>query len=264
LSTLGTGGLFALSMGPPQSSRALILRTRAYGESDRIVSFLTEDHGKLTGIAKGARNSRRRFANCLNPFTLVRVHYRQRPAASMVFMDSCDLLSLPGNLCDPVKFAYASYLVELVDFLTAEGQPAREVFTLLGGGLEALRSGPATTGFLRSFELHLLAETGFAPRLGECDACSQPLPHDAVACFDRSTGALLCAGCAPARDGLLTVSSAARTCLEAFLQTSPEAAREIRVAPPVRAETADLLSHWLALHLPRPLKSVGLIAALVG
>jgi recombinational DNA repair protein (RecF pathway) len=34
---------------------ALVLRTRPYGESDRIVTFITEQHRKLTGIAKGAR-----------------------------------------------------------------------------------------------------------------------------------------------------------------------------------------------------------------
>ena len=264
MSTLGAGGLFAGSMGPPQSSRALILRTRAYGESDRIVSFLTEDFGKLTGIAKGARNSRRRFANCLNPFTLVRVHFRQRAGATMVFMDSCDLLSLPGNLCEPVKFAYASYLVELVDFLTVEGNPSHEAFALLGGALESLRDGPATAGFLRSFELHLLAEAGFAPRLGECDTCARPLAQGAPAHFDRSSGALLCGACGGDRDGLVTVSADALASLFQFLDVPPETARAIRIAPAVRAETAALLSDWLALHLPRPLKSVGLIAALAG
>lgn len=264
MSTLGAGGLFAATMGPPQSSRALILRTRAYGESDRIVSFLTEDHGKLTGIAKGARNSRRRFANCLNPFTLVRVHFRQRRAATMVFMDSCDLLTLPGNLCDPVKFAYASYLVELVDFLTVEALPVHEVFDLLGGGLAALRSGPATAAFLRSFELHLLAATGFAPRLGACDACSRPLAGDEPSRFDRASGALLCVACGASRDDLIDVSAAARASLEHCLAVAPDAARTLRLAADVRTETAALLGHWLALHLPRPLKSVGLIAALAG
>ena len=110
-------------MGPSQTTEAIILRTRAYAESDKIVTFLSDDAGKLTGIAKGAKNSRRRFANCLDPFTRVRVHFRTRPGASLVFMDSCDLLRPPGALVDPAKFAYGSYLVELVDQLTAEAHP---------------------------------------------------------------------------------------------------------------------------------------------
>src|SRR5947207_14962423 len=104
-------------MGVSQSSAAIILRSRAYGESDKIVTFLTEDAGKLTGIAKGAKNSRRRFANCLDPFTRVRVHFRIRPGASLVFMDSCDLLQAPTLMATPAKLAYGSYLIELVDQL---------------------------------------------------------------------------------------------------------------------------------------------------
>jgi len=264
LSTLAGGGFFVASMGPPLTNRALILRTRAYGESDRIVSFLSEDYGKLTGIAKGARNSRRRFVNCLNPFTLVRVHFRQRRAATMVFMDSCDLLSLPGPLSDPLKFAYASYLVELVDLLTVEGQPVAELFDLLGSALEGLRQGPATAGFLRSFELRLLGDVGFAPRLGNCNACQRELVAGEEAFFDRQDGALACVRCGASRDGLLPVSAAALATLSQLVELSPEEARQLRLAAPVRAETATLVGHWLALHLPRPLKSVGLIAAFAG
>ena len=56
-----------------------VLHARPYGESDRIVTFITEKHGKLTGIAKGARNSRRRFGGTLEPFVHVRVVFQQRP-----------------------------------------------------------------------------------------------------------------------------------------------------------------------------------------
>src|ERR1700675_2473168 len=57
------------AVGPSQSHEAIVLRSRPYGESDKIVSFLTADAGKLTGIAKGAKNSRGGFANSLHPFT---------------------------------------------------------------------------------------------------------------------------------------------------------------------------------------------------
>ena len=249
-------------MGPPQSSRALILRTRAYGESDRIVTFLAEDHGKLTGIAKGARNSKRRFANCLNPFTLVRVHFRQRRSATLVFMDSCDLLRLPDTLAEPLKFAYGSYLVELVDLLTVEAEPVPKTFHLLADALDALRSGPATPAFLRSFELHLLADAGFAPRLDGCDSCQEELAAGTPCGFDATTGALLCSTCKTRRENLVDVSEAVRAALVRLIDLDPAAARSLRLQEGVRGETADLLGRWLSLHLPRPLKSLGLIESL--
>ena len=60
---------------------AVVVRARVFGESDKIVTFLTRDLGKVTGIAKGAKRSKRRFVNVLEPFTHVSLRLRQRPAS---------------------------------------------------------------------------------------------------------------------------------------------------------------------------------------
>src|ERR1700692_1225758 len=57
---------------------ALILRTYTLGESDRIVVFLTRDRGKKRGVAKNARQSRRRFGGALEPMTCGRVAYVEK------------------------------------------------------------------------------------------------------------------------------------------------------------------------------------------
>ena len=57
---------------------AFVLRVLDYGESDRIVTFYTEDFGKLKGIAKGAKRSRRRFANALEPFSCLEILFSRR------------------------------------------------------------------------------------------------------------------------------------------------------------------------------------------
>src|SRR5438067_9627088 len=75
------------------ATSALVLRTRPYGESDRIVTLITEQHGKLVGIAKGAKNSRRRFAGTLEPFVRIRVVFRQR-ASELVFLLRCELVGV--------------------------------------------------------------------------------------------------------------------------------------------------------------------------
>jgi len=248
-------------MGPPQSSRALILRTRAYGESDRIVCFLSEDFGKLSGIAKGARNSRRRFANCLNPTTLVRVHFRSRQSAGLVFMDSCDLLVLPGALVEPLKLAYAGYLIELVDLLTEEGLAVPELFHLLEEGLEGLRSGPATSSFLRCFELGVLRGAGFEPRLDRCAGCDREL-DGAESFLDPRHGTLTCEACVGDRVMLVTVPLAVLERLRHLNLQRPTEVQSLRWAGADAAIGAHVLGELLRQHLPRPLKSVTMIAAL--
>ena len=251
-------------MGPPQTSEAIVLRTRAYGESDKIVTFLTHDAGKLTGIAKGAKNSRRRFANCLDPFTRVRVHYRNRPGASMVFMDSCELLQAPGVLSDPRKFAYASYLVELVDQLTGDGHPVTEIFALLGEGLEALRGGPATSAFLRVFELQLLRHAGYEPQLQHCGRCSRSLDPVERVLVDPAHGSIVCAACAGSAASLIPVAGETLSVLVSIKSAALRETHGRRLTGATATEAAQLMGHFLAQHLPRPLRSVKLIAALAG
>ena len=70
---------------------AVVVRTRAFGESDKIVTFLTRDLGKIAGIAKGARRSKRRFVNVLEPFTHVDVTLRV-PRSQVRFLRSARIV----------------------------------------------------------------------------------------------------------------------------------------------------------------------------
>jgi DNA repair protein RecO len=93
---------------------AFVLHTRSFGESDRIVILITEQHGKVAGIAKGAKNSRRRFAGTLEPFVHVRAVFRQRPASDLVFLLRCELLGVFRAFTrDLDRFAAGSYVLEL-------------------------------------------------------------------------------------------------------------------------------------------------------
>src|SRR3954466_11206328 len=75
---------------PLHTSDALILRTYKLGESDRIVVFLTRDRGKKRGVAKNARQSRRRFGGALEPLTCGRVGYVERERRDLVRPDHVD------------------------------------------------------------------------------------------------------------------------------------------------------------------------------
>jgi DNA repair protein RecO (recombination protein O) len=66
-------------MRPSYATPAIVLRTRPFGESDKIVSFLTERFGKVTGIAKGALRSRKRFVNSLEPLAIINLRFQDRP-----------------------------------------------------------------------------------------------------------------------------------------------------------------------------------------
>jgi DNA repair protein RecO (recombination protein O) len=245
------------------SSRAIVLRWRAYGESDKIATFLTEDFGKLTGIAKGAKNSRRRFANSLEPLARVRVHFRQKPSANLAFLESCELLSSTAAFSDPARFAYASYLVELADQMTLEDDPVRSLYALLDEALAALEHGPATAAFLRGFELQLLTRAGFEPHLDSCTRCGRRWPEGEPVALSLSHGTFACTQCRREEDGTVAIEAALLPRLAELKQLPLVACRE-RGLGALGREASQLTGHLLALHLTRPLRSVKLIDQLAG
>ncbi len=136
-------------MAEAQTSKAVIFRTWDLGESDLLVSFFTPDKGRLKGVAKAARKSRRRFVNCLDHFSLVRLEYEPRRASELFLIHSGKLVEgFPCIRNDFQAFSLAGYFVELTEALFAQQDPAPEAFDLLvatlaslehGGGRELLR-----------------------------------------------------------------------------------------------------------------------------
>jgi DNA repair protein RecO (recombination protein O) len=240
------------------SGRAIVLRWRSYGESDKIATLLTEDFGKLTGIAKGAKNSRRRFANSLEPLARVRVHFRRRPHASLAFLESCELLASTAALSDPVRFAYGSYVAELADQFTIEEDPTPALFALLDQALSELERGPATTPFLRGFELQLLTHAGFEPQLEQCTRCGRAWTAGEQAALSVSHGTVSCTACRPEQEMTIAVDAGLLLRLNE-LKSLPLAACRGRGLGSWSGEAGQLTGRLLALHLPRPLRSVDLI-----
>lgn len=254
--------LAAARMPQSQSSTAIILRTRAYGDIDIIATFLTRDYGKLTGIAKGAKHSRRRFVNCLDPFSRVRVFFRQKPTTTLAFLERCELLHSGFGMAATTRFAYGSYVLELVDLLTHEADPISNVFDLLEAVLTLIESGPATSALLRCFELHLLGVLGYAPPLRSCHRCAEPFAAEGSAFYDALQDQVLCGRCGAPGPHLLRLDSATLHTM-ASLQTTPlDESRGLRMPADSARQAATFTGHLLAAHLPRPLRSLELIASL--
>src|SRR5207245_303497 len=145
------------------ATAAFVIRTRPYGESDRIVTLITETQGKVTGIAKGAKNSRRRFAGTLEPFVHIRTVFRQRPSSDLAFLVRCEFLGAFRRFTsDLERFAAGSYVLELTDRMVLGRESGREVYRLVADVLELLDAGTPIEPVLRAFELHLLAASGYA------------------------------------------------------------------------------------------------------
>ncbi len=202
-----------------ESTPAIVLRTREYGESDKIVTVLSRAEGKFSGIAKGAKRSQRRFPGTLEVFSHVTLDYKRRPHSELAFLDRAVLLQpWPRILNTLERFTAASHVVELADKMTVEAEVGDDLYVLVAATLARLNAdepGPAT---LRLFELAALHASGYRPELLRCAGCRATLADDrGPVRLIGSLGGLLCSGCRAREEGGMLLSPDALECL-GFLQ----------------------------------------------
>jgi DNA repair protein RecO (recombination protein O) len=236
---------------------AIVLRTWHFGESDKIVSLLTESHGKLTGIAKGAKRSRKRFVNSLEPFSLVNLRFQDRTHSNLVFILAADLaFGFKDLLSSLEKISFASYLVEITDGLIGEREENYLVFRHLRDGLAQLERSISLT-FLTSFELKLLKLTGYQPLLDSCRRCSKQRWDQCETRwhFSPRDGGILCESCSRLRKEAFSLSTATLEILTHLQKEKAVPASDVSTPTKVLKEIRSVIVRFIEFHMEREVKS---------
>jgi DNA repair protein RecO (recombination protein O) len=174
------------------SSEAVILRTWPVQESDLIVSFFTRDYGKIKGIAKSALKSRKRFGGALEPMTLARAWFAERPRQELVRLDQLEILRSPlSTPVDYTRTAVLSFFAETIDETLPEHDPQDAVFRLLISVLEET-SAERPWLPLTYFSLWMTRLMGWLPELNRCNQCGEPLTANQPRAFHPHTDGLFC------------------------------------------------------------------------
>jgi DNA repair protein RecO (recombination protein O) len=180
------------------SDEAFVLKTQELGENDLIVSLFTRGHGKVRGVARAARSSRRRFGGTLEPLTHVRAAWMEKPQRDLHRLDSMECVrSYAGMQSDPRVQAACAVLSEVSESFAHEGQADEKAFKLVGAILEALDGGGDPWIMVRYFEYWMLRVHGLLPDLQACAVCGSSLdagsrprvnPDGDVRCRDCARG----------------------------------------------------------------------------
>lgn len=171
----------------------VVLRTTDTKETDKILTVLSPQLGKIPVIARGARRKNSRLAAACQLLAYDELTVYKRGA--WYLLDEAATLELfPGVRRDIVQLSLASWFAELTEAVCPEEAPAPELAALLLNGLYALCYLEKDPVLVKAaFQWRLMALAGFQPFTDNCAVCGAAEP--AAPMLDVVHGVVRCGGC---------------------------------------------------------------------
>jgi len=241
-------------------SPAIVLYCLDYGESDRIVTFYTSDFGKIKGIAKGARRSKKRFSNALEPLSQGNALFSKKGSGTLAFIEGFDIIDHFANIREELeKTLISSYLIELVDKFTPEGKKNVELFHLLRNFLGLINAENPSEALIRFFEIRLLKLTGYEPVLDRCMICRKPVNEKIAYHFIVSDGGLRCNRCYQNSSSYLDVSLGTIKTLLLGKEIDMDRITRIILSDQIAKESRNILVSLICHIIGKEIKSLNVL-----
>jgi DNA repair protein RecO (recombination protein O) len=194
-----------------QKSRAIVLRRVAFGEADWIVTLFTRDAGRISGIARSARASQRRFGGALELGSIVDVRYSERGNASFVRLEEA-AVAVPtiGAMKSLARIGAVARSLCLALAFLPEREANPEKFDLLVRRIQALCEDDPKSADGLSFELEWLARCGFGPTVVCCASCGASAARGGRWSFEFDRGGIVCGSCSAMHAARVSLSEEAR------------------------------------------------------
>jgi len=242
-----------------ERTEAITLRVFKFGETSKIVTFLTRDFGRVKAIGKGVRAARPKFGAALEPFARLDLVFYRKTGRDLHLIGHADLIDGHLPLCDDVRrYGFACAVTEFLDRIVSEEEAVTEVFDEARDVLPLLGAAPheSLPYLLRAFQLRVVAALGHAPELSRCVVCGEdtrPLPV-----FSAAQGGVVCSRCRAETAGVQPIGRETREVMRAYLDEPLAGAAEKRLPPAARAELGRHVEAFLAAQFDayRGLKSL--------
>lgn len=235
-------------------AHAIVLKRIAYGETDKILTVFSREHGKLGAIAKGARRATSRLVGGTEPMT-----YSQMLLAmgqNLDVLTQCEVQEpFPEIRNDLDKLGHASYLLELTNATLEERQAHPELFDLLLTALHVLARIDEADVATHMFELKAMRVLGYEPRL---DVCVRD--HAALAgarqAFSPLRGGMLCPRCVGDGGAVISLLPATVARMRALMDAEPRAVPSMHPSEVERREMGRALAAYVRHRIDAPLRSL--------
>jgi len=249
---------------PLVKTTAIVLRSRKWGDADRIVTFYTRERGKIRGAARGARRLKSRFGAALEPFSLCRLNLYERTGDSLFRISQVDLVRSSQKLLESLSLIdSAARMVNVMAAITPDGDPDPLLFDTLEQGLASLQESQDPTFMALLFQIRLLGVTGFRPQTDHCAACGKT-HFVGEPQFSPVAGGLVCLSCAAhQRVRCVALSRGSLSFLQQAIRLDSALVTRLRASGQVRGEVEAAIEGYVTVVAGKRLPSANFLSVAV-
>ena len=174
-----------------ETCEALVLKKSSYGEADLLVTLFSREFGKFRALAKNAKKSRKRFGGRIDFFNRLAIDVTLNRRRFNLIGDVTLKRSYREITESVDSFVTGTRVLELVDFLTPEQEPASELFDLATDTLELLSKKREPYSAFLVFLLRAITLCGYRPDFrfdGEKDIAGFDVENGRIRNFEKTRG----------------------------------------------------------------------------
>lgn len=236
--------------------KGLVLRSIRYGESDKLITILTEE-GMIFFKARGIRSITSKNAAGCAAFVYSEFILEQRGDKSYL-RKALPLYSTIRAGASLQALALASYFAELCEDTARDAETGKAVLRLLMNALFLLSKEDRPCEVIKSvFEIRLLAANGLMPHIEECAVCEKTAEECPTLYFRLIDGDLICSDCKIDSDqALLRVSKEMIALCRHSLESTEEKAYAVRIPEALQKEFSRFTERFLLHQLEHNYKTL--------
>lgn len=156
--------------------RGFVLHRRAYSETSLLVDVFTEDTGRLSLLARGARARRSAWKSVLQPFTPLLLRWSGKGGLKILTKAEPAAITLPLQQTALYSGFYVNELIcRVLEQETAQPQLFQDYLRCL---TELAGTPLAVEPVLRRFEFQLLQSLGYGVDFLHCAGSGQPIDEN--------------------------------------------------------------------------------------
>ncbi len=181
---------------PAIKDNAICIRLLDWSETSQIAVLLTENHGKVSATAKGAKrqypSAMSKFSGGLELLTLGEAVFTTKRTTELANLTEWDLLDPLLHLRQNLRtYELAMYAADLAHHLLQDHDPHPQTYRSLAAFLSELKAPPSADLSLLRFQWDVVRQMGLMPVLDRDAETGGPLPAGPTLAFSPSAGGVV-------------------------------------------------------------------------